>query len=49
MAYGVTTRMYLAAEPARPAQAVSHAAALWRQLEPKARLEAVERTLRTAA
>jgi hypothetical protein len=49
MAYGVSTRMYLASEPERPRAPVPRDSGLWRQLRADERLCAVERLLRPNA
>ena len=49
MAYGLSTRMFLAAEP-RPPVETDHerASAVWRQLQRDERLRAIERLLKAA-
>ncbi|URD61529.1 hypothetical protein M8312_03155 [Sphingomonas sp. KRR8] len=49
MAYGLNTRMFLAAEPLPERDlAAERASAVWRQLHADERLRAVERRLRAA-
>jgi hypothetical protein len=49
MAYGVTTRMYLVPEPARPQPVPERSSNAWRLLGPDERLRVIDRHLRTAA
>lgn len=49
MAYGLTTRMFLSAEPRPPRPANTEHSAAWQLLRPEERLKAIERALKAAA